>query len=142
MPAVKTAWQSSVKASASRPRPGAGWHRASRNQAQAQSSGISDADDGLHDGPPDERRRGLSTAAAVQLEEPVKGPAYGQYTDASGKGYGAAQPGRTMNVPKTAMAPKPATTSTVTRGGFGDSVAKQNTMQRSATGTSSRSTGG
>ena len=69
-------------------------------------------------------------------------PAYGQYTDASGKGYGAAQPGRTMNVPKTAMAPKPATTSTVTRGGFGDSVAKQNTMQRSATGTSSRSMGG
>jgi hypothetical protein len=30
-----------------------------------------------------------------------------------------------MNVPKTAMAPKPATTSTVTRGGFGESVAKQ-----------------
>jgi len=69
-------------------------------------------------------------------------PAYGQYTDASGKGYGAAQPGRTMTVPKTAMAPKPATTSTVTRGGFGESVAKQNTMQRSATGTSTRSMGG
>ncbi len=28
--------------------------------------------------------------------------------------HGAAQPGRTMNVPKTAMAPKPATTTTVT----------------------------
>lgn len=69
-------------------------------------------------------------------------PAYGQYTDASGKGYGAAQPGRTMNVPKTAMAPKPATTSTVTRGGFGDSVARQSAMQRSATGTTSRSMGG
>lgn len=69
-------------------------------------------------------------------------PAYGQYTDASGKGYGAAQSGRTMNVPKTAMAPKPATTSTVTRGGFGESVAKQSTMQRSASGTSSRSMGG
>jgi uncharacterized protein YgiB involved in biofilm formation len=69
-------------------------------------------------------------------------PAYGQYTDASGKGYGAAQPGRTMNVPKTAMAPKPATTSTVTRGGFGESVAKQSTMQRSAAGTSTRSMGG
>ncbi|MNC01579.1 hypothetical protein D3C75_489310 [compost metagenome] len=69
-------------------------------------------------------------------------PAYGQYTDAGGKGYGAAQPGRTMNVPKTAMAPKPATTSTVTRGGFGDSVAKQSTMQRSAAGTSTRSMGG
>ncbi|WP_251277535.1 DUF1190 domain-containing protein, partial [Enterobacter hormaechei] len=59
-------------------------------------------------------------------------PAYGQYTDASGKGYGAATPGRTVNVPKTAMAPKPATTSTITRGGFGESVAKQTSMQRSA----------
>jgi len=69
-------------------------------------------------------------------------PAYGKYTDASGKNYGAAQPGRTMTVPKTALAPKPATTSTVTRGGFGESVGKQNTMQRSAAGTSSRSMGG
>lgn len=42
-----------------------------------------------------------------------------------------------MTVPKTALAPKPATTSTVTRGGFGESVAKQTSMQRSsATGTS------
>ncbi|ELY4156747.1 DUF1190 family protein [Cronobacter turicensis] len=70
-------------------------------------------------------------------------PAYGKYTDASGRNYGAAQPGRTMNVPKTALAPKPATTSTITRGGFGDSVAKQSTMQRSAAGSSSsRSMGG
>lgn len=69
-------------------------------------------------------------------------PAYGKYTDATGKNYGAAQPGRTMTVPKTAMAPKPTTTTTVTRGGFGESVAKQSTMQRSATGTSSRSMGG
>jgi uncharacterized protein YgiB involved in biofilm formation len=70
-------------------------------------------------------------------------PAYGQYTDAGGKSYGAAQPGRSATVPKTAMAPKPATTTTVTRGGFGDSVAKQNTMQRSsASGTSTRSMGG
>ncbi|MBF3299568.1 DUF1190 domain-containing protein, partial [Leptospira borgpetersenii serovar Ballum] len=50
--------------------------------------------------------------------------------------------GRTMTVPKSAMAPKPATTSTITRGGFGDSVAKQATMQRSAAGSSSRSMGG
>jgi uncharacterized protein YgiB involved in biofilm formation len=70
-------------------------------------------------------------------------PAYGQYTDAGGKSYGAAQPGRSATVSKTAMAPKPATTSTVTRGGFGESVAKQNTMQRSsASGTSTRSMGG
>ncbi|EOC3062021.1 DUF1190 family protein [Cronobacter dublinensis] len=69
-------------------------------------------------------------------------PAYGKYTDASGRNYGAAQPGRTVTVPKSAMAPKPATTSTITRGGFGDSVAKQATMQRSAAGSSSRSMGG
>lgn len=68
-------------------------------------------------------------------------PAYGKYTDATVKTM--AQPSRrTMTVPKTAMAPKPATTTTVTRGGFGESVAKQSTMQRSATGTSSRSMGG
>ncbi len=50
-----------------------------------------------------------------------------------------------MNVPKTALAPKPTTTSTITRGGFGETVAKQNAMQRSsasASGTSSRSLGG
>ena len=56
--------------------------------------------------------------------------------------FSSKNPGRTMTVPKTAMAPKPATTTTVTRGGFGESVAKQSTMQRSATGTSSRSMGG
>jgi len=70
-------------------------------------------------------------------------PANGKFVDAAGKNYGNATSGRTINVPKTAMAPKPATTSTITRGGFGDSVAKQNTMQRSsASGTGSRSLGG
>jgi len=71
-------------------------------------------------------------------------PAYGKYADASGKSYGAATPGRSMTVPKTAMAPKPATTSTVTRGGFGDSVAKQSSMQRSnaSSTNSNRSMGG
>ncbi len=57
-------------------------------------------------------------------------PANGQFVDASGKSYGPATGGRTATVPKTAMAPKPATTSTITRGGFGDSVARQSTMQR------------
>ncbi len=69
-------------------------------------------------------------------------PAYGKYTDATGKTMAQPSQSRTMTVPKTAMAPKPATTTTVTRGGFGESVAKQSTMQRSATGTSSRSMGG
>jgi uncharacterized protein YgiB involved in biofilm formation len=71
-------------------------------------------------------------------------PANGQFVDASGRNYGNATSGKTMTVPKTAMAPKPTTTSTITRGGFGETVAKQNSMQRSssASGTSSRSLGG
>ncbi|ALX96840.1 DUF1190 family protein [Serratia fonticola] len=71
-------------------------------------------------------------------------PANGKFVDASGKSYGPATAGgRSMTVPKTAMAPKPAVTNTVTRGGFGESVAKQTSMQRSsATSSSSRSMGG
>lgn len=73
-------------------------------------------------------------------------PAGGKFVDATGKSYGPATAGgRTMNVPKTAMAPKPATTTTVMRGGFGESVARQNTMQRSSASTTrspSRSMGG
>jgi uncharacterized protein YgiB involved in biofilm formation len=71
-------------------------------------------------------------------------PANGKFVDASGKSYGPASAGgRSMTVPKTAMAPKPAVTNTVTRGGFGESVAKQTSMQRSsATSSSSRSMGG
>ena len=71
-------------------------------------------------------------------------PANGKFVDATGKSYGpAAAGGRSISVPKTAMAPKPPTTSTVTRGGFGDSVNKQATAQRSSSAkSSSRSMGG
>ena len=69
-------------------------------------------------------------------------PANGKFVDASGKSFGAATSGRTMTVPKTTLAPKPATTSTVTRGGFGESVAKQATMQRSSATSTNRSMGG
>ncbi len=72
-------------------------------------------------------------------------PAYGKYTDATGRKLWRDPPGRTMTVPRTAMAPKPATTTTVTRGGFGEygfTAPNKNAMQRSATGTSSRSIGG
>ncbi|NLS43045.1 DUF1190 family protein [BEV proteobacterium] len=72
--------------------------------------------------------------------------ANGQFVDASGKSYGAATSGRTVTVPKTALVPKPATTNTITRGGFGESVAKQTSMQRSSasngSSSSSRSMGG
>ena len=72
-------------------------------------------------------------------------PANGKFVDASGKNYGpAVAGGRTMTVPPSALAPKPATTTTITRGGFGESVAKQQAhMQRqSATSSSQRSMGG
>ena len=63
--------------------------------------------------------------------------------DASGRNYGPATAGRTMNVPKTAMAPKPATTHTVTRGGFGESVARQSAaMPRASAAMPRRSMGG
>lgn len=68
-------------------------------------------------------------------------PARGNFVDASGRSYGPATTGRSVNVNKRALAPKPATTSTITRGGFGQTVAKQNSMQRSSTA-STRSAGG
>ncbi len=51
-------------------------------------------------------------------------PANGKFVDASGKSYGPATPGRTITVPKNAMTPKPSVTKTITRGGFGESVAR------------------
>ncbi|OON41928.1 hypothetical protein BTJ39_01865 [Izhakiella australiensis] len=69
-------------------------------------------------------------------------PANGKFVDASGRNYGSATSGRSASVPKSALAPKPATTNTVTRGGFGETVAKQATMSRSSSATSSRSFGG
>jgi uncharacterized protein YgiB involved in biofilm formation len=72
-------------------------------------------------------------------------PANGKFVDATGKNFGPATTGRTMTVPRTAMAPKPAVTNTITRGGFGESVAKQSSVQRSAATSSkprTRSMGG
>ncbi|HGJ5875117.1 MAG TPA: DUF1190 family protein [Arsenophonus sp.] len=72
-------------------------------------------------------------------------PANGKFVDASGKNYGpAVAGGRTITVPPSALAPKPAMTTTITRGGFGESVAKQQAhMQRqSVTSPSQRSMGG
>ncbi len=70
-------------------------------------------------------------------------PANGKFVDASGRNYGPATGGgRTMTVPKTALAPKPATTNTITRGGFGESVAKQGTTMSRASAAPGRSMGG
>ncbi len=121
----------------------AGMAGAGENQAQAQSSGSfwMPLMAGYMMGRLMGGGAGFAQQPLFSSKNPAS-PAYGKYTDASGKNYGAATPGRSMNVPKTAMAPKPATTSTVTRGGFGESVAKQTSMQRSATGASNRSMGG
>lgn len=121
----------------------AGMTGSSENQAQAQSSGsfwmplMAGYMMGRMMG------GGFSQQPLFSSKNPAS-PAFGKYADASGKSFGAAQPGRTMSVPKSTMTPKPATTTTVTRGGFGESVAKQTTMQRrsTASGHSSHSMGG
>lgn len=67
-------------------------------------------------------------------------PANGKFVDSTGRNYGNATTGRTMKVDKSALAPKPATTRTITRGGFGESVAKQNAaMSRSNASTTNNS---
>lgn len=50
-------------------------------------------------------------------------PMYRSFSDASGHNYGSAVSGRNIMTTRSNIAPKPATTSTVTRGGFGRSVA-------------------
>lgn len=63
--------------------------------------------------------------------------------DTIGKNYGAATTdGRTTTVPKTAIAPKPAVTHTITRGGFGETIAKHNSIQHRSATPSARSIGG
>ncbi len=101
--------------------------------------------DGLHDG---YRMMGGSAASQplFSSKNPAS-PANGKFVDATGKSYvPAVAGGRSMSVPKTSMAPKPPTTSTVTRGGFGDTVNKQAMAQRSSSSakstSSSRSMGG
>ena len=71
-------------------------------------------------------------------------PANGKFVDATGRNYGPAVGGRQMDVPKTAMTPKPSTTATVTRGGFGNTVSRQaaTNNNRSSTGSSSYRSGG
>ncbi|QXO10047.1 hypothetical protein pEaSNUABM37_00086 [Erwinia phage pEa_SNUABM_37] len=49
-------------------------------------------------------------------------PMYRSFSDASGRNYGSNISGRNIMTTRTAISPKPATTSTVTRGGFGRSV--------------------
>ncbi|MEA9390463.1 DUF1190 family protein [Acerihabitans sp. TG2] len=69
-------------------------------------------------------------------------PANGKFVDASGRNYGPATGGRSMSVPPSAMAPKPPTTATVTRGGFGETVAKQNSAMQRSSAMPRRSMGG
>ncbi|MEQ4511214.1 MAG: DUF1190 family protein [Dickeya sp.] len=83
-------------------------------------------------------------------------PANGSYVDANGKNYGSTA-GRTITVPKDAMTPKPTSSITTTRGGFGDTVNRLNNTPAAnmtdnrdkssstagyATGTGTRSSGG
>ena len=89
---------------------------------------------------------GMASSQPLFSSSNLASPANGKFVDATGKSYGPAVSGRTVNLSKSAMAPKPATTSTVTRGGFGETVNRQATMQRSSSTShsthSSRSFGG
>lgn len=78
----------------------------------------------------------LHGGCAVLLEKGSQ-PACGKYTDGDRRSPATAHHDRT----EAAMA-KPATSTTITRGDFVQSVAKQKHMRRSATDTSSRSMGG
>ncbi|MBC8952568.1 DUF1190 family protein [Xenorhabdus sp. PB62.4] len=117
-------------------------------QAQAQNSSSGSFWMPLMAGYMMGRLMGGSSAPSQPLftSKSASSPANGKFVDATGKSYGSATAGgRSMTVPKTAMAPKPATTTTITRGGFGESVAKQSAMQRSSassSSSSSRSMGG
>ncbi len=91
------------------------------------------------------RMMGGGASQPLFTSKTANSPANGKFVDATGKNFGSATTGRTMTVPRTAMAPKPAVTNTITRGGFGESVTRQSTMQRSAatsSKTSTRSMGG
>lgn len=52
-----------------------------------------------------------------------------KFVDSTSKSYGAVTAGgRAMTVPKTAIPSKPALTHTITRSGFGETVAKHNSL--------------
>lgn len=59
-------------------------------------------------------------------------PGRGQFVDASGRSYGAATSGRTTPVTGSTFTPKPSSTNTITRGGFGRTVANQATVSSRA----------
>ncbi len=86
---------------------------------------------------------GLGSQQPLFTSRAAGNPANGKFVDATGKSYGPATTGRSMTVPKSALTPKPATTHTVTRGGFGETVAKQSSRPySSASQNSQRSFGG
>lgn len=71
---------------------------------------------------------------------PSNNPVRGRFVDVNDRGYGATG-GLSIKIPKTVLPPKPATTQTITRGGFGDTGVKQRAM-RSNSATPHRIMGG
>ncbi len=59
-------------------------------------------------------------------------PSNGKFVDITGKNYGpAVAGGRTITVPSSSLFYKPTTTTTITRGGFGGSISKQEAHMKS-----------
>ncbi|ANH51872.1 putative membrane protein [Erwinia phage vB_EamM_RAY] len=82
--------------------------------------------------------RNGSYAQPLYSSRVTSSPAYHRYVDAGGRNYGSAISGRSINTTRSALAPKPVVTSTITRGGFGASVAHMSSSHSS----SSHSSGG
>ncbi|MGL9734197.1 MAG: DUF1190 family protein [Symbiopectobacterium sp.] len=122
--------------------PAQGRYRRSTNTNQ---HFLDAADDRLHDGH-------MMSGGVSFAQQPLFSSSFptstanGQFVDAKWQKLRRCHPCRTVTVPKTVLAPKPTTTNTITRGDFGESVAKQISMQRSSASTdsnsSSRSMGG
>jgi uncharacterized protein YgiB involved in biofilm formation len=66
-------------------------------------------------------------------------PAYGKFVDATGRSYGKSIFNQNMKVDRSVFVPKPETTSTIKRGGFGESVKRMNS-DSSGSGKSSSTT--
>ncbi|AFC21990.1 hypothetical protein GAP32_529 [Cronobacter phage vB_CsaM_GAP32] len=69
-------------------------------------------------------------------------PFHGKFVDANGNSFGSFKPSGTASVSKSALASKPAVTTTTTRGGFGSTVSSHAAKSSSFHSSGSRSFGG
>lgn len=90
---------------------------------------------------------GYSSSSANYPSQPLysskkyNSPMYGKFVDSKGTSFGSYTSKGTANVSKSSLAPKAATTTTTTRGGFGSTVSRSS-VSHSTSHSSSHSFGG